>query len=348
MESWTWTIGKQSVRVYNMVAAAVVRFRFSCLPEPNPIPTTLWSRSSVHVLIPPSSSLHSLLNHSFTALNHHASWPLSLRGPFRPFSAIRLYDSKQMNPPRRRKWRSKLPRCDIIIQKASAWCSPPLRRPSLPSVLIRSPGLRAVGAPPNGWGRRRSPGVSRPEGRLLCRPRDWFRPRQPFFPAITKAPQTVWSFTFECVWPISSVAIVTASPLSASVLHLKIKSNWAQMKQLATVLPSQSSRRCSRQLLGLLGCVTHFCRFSHIIIIVFFFFRGLKCWSSSHIIKAQSFSLVPLNRIDWTNLTWLVMTSPRRDVLYASQGPSQGNPAADWCGMSFPRPCSLPLCLCVV
>lgn len=185
-----------------------------------------------------------------------------------------------------------------------------------------------------------------------CVARDWSRPRQPFFSAITKASQTVRSFTFECVWPISSVAIVTASALSASVLHLKIKSNWAQMKQLATVLPSQSPHRSSRQPLGLLGSATHFCRFSHviftIIIIIYLFLRGPKCWSSSHTIKALSFSLVSFHRLDWTNLTWLVMTSPRRDVLYASQGPLQGNPAADWCGMSFPRPCSSLLCLCVV
>lgn len=112
-----------------------------------------------------------------------------------------------------------------------------------------------------------------------CVARDWC---QPFFSAITKASQTVRSFTFECVWPISSVAIVTASALSASVLHLKIKSNWAQMKQLATVLPSQSPHRSSRQPLGLLGSATHFCRFSHVIFTIIIIYLFIYCYEDQN------------------------------------------------------------------
>lgn len=142
-----------------MVAAAVVCFRFSHLGSclswiAFQQPCEVVCRPTM--LIPPSSSLHSLLNHSFPALNHHASWVLSVRGPFRSFSTI--CGCMMAN-----KWI-----CPGVASHAMLLSKRPARGVSLlsstlflPSVLIRSPLRLTVGAPPNGWGQRWSLGVSR-------------------------------------------------------------------------------------------------------------------------------------------------------------------------------------------
>lgn len=137
-----------------MVAAAVVCFRFShlgsCLSQ-NCISTSLWIHSSLvnpTMLIPPSSSRHSLLNHLFPALNHQASLVLgSLRSPFRLFNSIWRSDGKQINVTRRRKWNYR----DAILLQQRLACGLLLlsASPLLPSVWLRS-----------GRGRQWSPGVS--------------------------------------------------------------------------------------------------------------------------------------------------------------------------------------------
>lgn len=151
-------IEKQSITVCNMVAAAVVCFRFSPLGLCPSWIAFQWPCEAAQVfvnpasLILPSSSLHRPIEsfiscpESSSFLSAQLAWPIQTLQQ-KPAVWQQTNESAPVS-----QVAFQIAKYNIIIKKAGTRCFPPLRHPFWPSVLIRSPGPLAVEAPPNGWG----------------------------------------------------------------------------------------------------------------------------------------------------------------------------------------------------